>query len=255
MNYGLSTLEKMLYNAYTQHLTLQKTLEENLPHTAGGLRLFKSRKKGAPPDYYYIYRQDNHRCSKRIHPDELEACQSEIQTLKEREQALKHAKDELAKIEKCMKSIHFDPNAYEKQLLPATPTIMQNANVPYPEKLLHVTLAGIKVRSKSEALLVNLFFIYHVHFEYEKEIKLGNTKFFPDFTITAPDGRIYYWEHLGMLENEDYSLNWARKQAIYMRNGISEGNGLITTRDTKGIFNEEDAIYKIKLHNLSHNSQ
>lgn len=252
MNYGLNSIEKMLHDAYTQHLSLQLALEQNLPHTAGGLRLFKSRKKGAPPDYYYIFRQGNQRCSKRIHPEDLKACQDEIQTLKEREQALKYTKEELAKIEKCMKAIHFDLDAYEKQQRTTIYTATQNTNVPFPENLRHNTLAGIKVRSKSEALLVNLFFSYNVHFEYEKEIKLGNTTFYPDFTITAPDERIFYWEHLGMLEDPTYARNWARKHDLYMRNGISEGNGLIITRDTNGVFDAADALYKIKLHNLSH---
>ena len=55
-----------------------------------------------------------------------------------------------------------------------------------------------------------------------------------------------------MLEDPTYARNWARKHDLYMRNGISEGNGLIITRDTNGVFDAADALYKIKLHNLSH---
>lgn len=256
MSYGLNNIENTLYREYNHYRTMEASLRAKLIHTAGGIVMRKSKTADSPLEAYYVYKTNGRRHSKRIHPEELEACQNEIQTLKQREQALKHTKEQLTRIEKCMKAINFDPEAYEQQQKKTrVQPKQQNLNVPYPEHLRHNTLSGIKVRSKSEALLADLFFAFNVHFEYEKEIKLGNTTLYPDFTIIAPDGRVFYWEHLGMLENEDYARNWARKQAIYMRNGISEGNGLIITRDTNGIFDTEDAIYKIRLHNLSHNPQ
>ncbi len=256
MNYGLYSIEEQLFAAYTHFTTLQNSLEAKLVHPSGGLRARKARRNPKATEFYYIYEKDNRRHSRRIHPEELEACQNEIQTLKDCEQALKYTKEQLAKIEKCMKAINFNPKAYEqRQKKPQTKSKQQNMNVPYPEHLRHNTLSGIKVRSKSEALLADLFFTFNVHFEYEKEIKLGNIIFYPDFTITAPDGRIFYWEHLGMLDDPTYARNWANKHNIYMRNGISEGNGLIITRDTNGTFDTDDVIYKIQLHNLSHNHQ
>lgn len=252
MNFGLNNIEAVLYREYTQQLTMKSTLEAQIPHPSGGIVLRKSKAKDSPREAYYVYTHNGIRHSKRIHPDELAAYQNNIATLKEREAALIHTKEELIKIRKCMKSIHFDLTAYEQQLqTPSHPQAKQQPNVPYPEHLRHTTLAGIKVRSKSEALLVNLFFSYHVHFEYEKELQLGTTIFHPDFTITTLDGRIFYWEHLGMTEDPQYARSWARKNHIYMQNGISEGNGLIITRDTNGTFNAADAIFKIKLHNLS----
>ena len=37
----------------------------------------------------------------------------------------------------------------------------------------------------------------------------------------------------------------------YAENGISEGNGLIITRDVDGVFDELDALHKIELYQLA----
>ena len=51
---------------------------------------------------------------------------------------------------------------------------------------------------------------------YEEKLSYGNGKCLePDFTVTAPNGSIYYWEHIGMLGKEDYDRRWLEKLDVY----------------------------------------
>jgi len=63
---------------------------------------------------------------------------------------------------------------------------------------------------------------------------------YPDFTIEDEiSGRTVYWEHLGMLDREDYRASWEKKLAWYRASGIhpaSESKSgapmLVTTTDS-----------------------
>ena len=76
--------------------------------------------------------------------------------------------------------------------------------------------------------------------EYEKPLTLGGCTRYPDFTIEDEiSGRNFYWEHLGLLEREDYRRSWEAKLAWYRSNGIlpaEEGGGprgtLLTTTES-----------------------
>ncbi len=89
------------------------------------------------------------------------------------------------------------------------------------EGLIHRTSKGLAVRSKSELLIAEAFLSAGVSFEYEKPLTLGGTTRYPDFTIEDEiSGRTVYWEHLGMLDREDYRVSWQKKLAWYRANGV-----------------------------------
>jgi UvrD-like helicase C-terminal domain len=108
------------------------------------------------------------------------------------------------------------------------------------EGLIHRTSKGLAVRSKSELLIAEAFLSAGVAFEYEKPLTLAGSTRYPDFTIEDEiSGRTIYWEHLGMLERDDYRASWEKKLAWYRANGIhtlSEAQSgapiLITTTDS-----------------------
>jgi exodeoxyribonuclease V alpha subunit len=82
-------------------------------------------------------------------------------------------------------------------------------------------------------------------FQYEKPpltLTLDGkpTAVHPDFTITV-GGRIYYWEHLGMLDRYDYYQDWCKRRAAYEAAGLSDS--LVTTDDLQGI--HQDRITKV----------
>lgn len=108
------------------------------------------------------------------------------------------------------------------------------------EGLIHRTSKGLAMRSKSELLIAEALTHAGIGFEYEKPLVLGGSIRYPDFTIENEiSGRTVYWEHLGMLEREDYRKSWEKKLLWYRDNGIKtaeEGDGaqgiLVTTTES-----------------------
>ena len=118
-------------------------------------------------------------------------------------------------------------NLFEK------PNIVELGKKYYEQALIHRTLKGDLVRSKSEVIIANMLFEAGVEYEYEKELDLGEDGIrIPDFTIEdAESGLCFYWEHCGMLGNANYSKKWKEKQEVYRRHGIVEGENLIVSKD------------------------
>ena len=110
------------------------------------------------------------------------------------------------------------------------------------EGLIHRTSKGLAVRSKSELLIAEALLSADVAFEYEKPLTLGGMTRYPDFTIEDEiSGRTVYWEHLGMLDRQDYRASWERKLTWYRANGIELLNKaksgtplLVTTTEFSG---------------------
>ena len=119
-----------------------------------------------------------------------------------------------------------------------------------PEGLIHRTTFGLMVRSKSEAILAELFNKYGLSFKYEEPLYLYDeygirVVRYPDFTIYLKDGRIIYWEHLGMLTDENYRANTYKKLELYYANGILPGSNLIITCDDMDGAIDIESISKI----------
>lgn len=120
---------------------------------------------------------------------------------------------------------------------------LANSSVFLQEGLIHRTSKGLAVRSKSELLIAEALLSAGVDFEYEKPLNLGGAIRYPDFTIEDEiSGRTVYWEHLGMLDQEDYRNRWEKKLAWYRANGVHSLNEakpgaavLITTVDSNGV--------------------
>ena len=99
-----------------------------------------------------------------------------------------------------------------------------------PELLTHQTSSGIMVRSKSEALIAMYLTSNNIPFRYECLLELGPVDLYPDFTIRHPKtGKIFYWEHFGQIDNEQYRQNVLSKLQLYFQHGILPSNQLILT--------------------------
>lgn len=81
---------------------------------------------------------------------------------------------------------------------------------------IHDTVAGIKVRSKSEVIIANLLHQRGIPFSYEVHLQVpGQTKtMLPDFTIDW-NGTRYYWEHWGMYSDQGYRKDMYEKKELY----------------------------------------
>lgn len=91
-------------------------------------------------------------------------------------------------------------NSWEKEVY--------DQNNRYPEHLIHKTLKGHFVRSKSEAIIANTLYLNKIPYRYEAELHLDDVTFYPDFTICHPETlEIIYWEHFGMMDVPQYREN------------------------------------------------
>lgn len=107
-------------------------------------------------------------------------------------------------------------------------------NKSYPEHLVHLSSSGNLVRSKSECMIDTLLFVNKIPFRYEALLELGDIKVYPDFTIRHPKtGKIYYWEHFGLMDNPQYVQKAFAKQQLYTTFGIIPTHQLIVTYETK----------------------
>lgn len=107
-------------------------------------------------------------------------------------------------------------------------------NPSHPEALIHRSMANRLLHSKSESIIDVLLYTNKIPFRYECELKLGETVVYPDFTIRHPQtGKLYYWEHFGMIDNPTYSKNMYSKLQLYNNHGIYQSVNLIVTYETK----------------------
>ncbi len=137
-----------------------------------------------------------------------------------------------------------EPSEYQKLLSPFFKPISQelldwqnspyNRSKKYPEQLTVKASSGNIVRSKSEALIDMFLYKNKIPFRYECELCLGRQLVYPDFTIRHPKtGKLYYWEHFGMMDDNAYVKKTCKKLYDYSTHGIIPSVQLITTYETK----------------------
>jgi hypothetical protein len=109
--------------------------------------------------------------------------------------------------------------------------------VPYAENLIHRTLKGHMVRSKSELTIANILYDLRIPYEYERPFdgSVAAGRFRPDFSFVDASGDVIVWEHLGMLDVDRYREGWERKREWYLKNGLIEGETLIWTEERTGL--------------------
>ncbi len=102
----------------------------------------------------------------------------------------------------------------------------------YEDRMIHRTVRGELVRSKSEVTIANALHYNGLDYEYEPELRLEDKVKRPDFKIEDYDtGVVWYWEHCGMMTDPQYRKRWEDKKKFYEKNGIIEGKNLIVTYD------------------------
>ncbi len=109
-----------------------------------------------------------------------------------------------------------------------------NKNPNNPEGLIHKTIGGYCVRSKSEQIIDRFLTLNMIPFKYECEFYLGGRRIYPDFIIRHPKtGEEFVWEHFGLMDDPEYSKKAANKMQLYINNGYIPGINFIATFETK----------------------
>lgn len=119
-------------------------------------------------------------------------------------------------------------------------------NSSYPENLIHKSISGNILRSKSEAIIDMELYTQKIPYRYECMLQLGEVKLFPDFTIMHPrTQKIYYWEHFGMMDNPSYLRNAYSKLQLYGSYGIIPSVHLIVTFETKEVPLNSELVHQM----------
>lgn len=107
---------------------------------------------------------------------------------------------------------------------------------------------GIYVQSKVEYIIykkLQEFKAKNAGFDFRYEVKPTvngvQLKMKTDFTVITTKGKIFYWEHLGLLGNVYYERKWKFKWGKYSEADLADV--ILTTDDRHGI--NEDKIYNI----------
>ncbi|NLG04602.1 MAG: AAA family ATPase, partial [Clostridia bacterium] len=95
----------------------------------------------------------------------------------------------------------------------------------YDARYINVSERGERMISKSEVIIANCLNKYKkdIRYAYENKLTLLSTgrTIKPDFTIEhLGTGRVFYWEHLGMMTREDYRQKWEKKKQGYIDDGF-----------------------------------
>lgn len=89
---------------------------------------------------------------------------------------------------------------------------------------------GVRVRSKSEAEIYNCLLECGIPVKYECPVVVNGIQIFPDFTtLDVKRRKIIYWEHLGMMEDREYSRDAIGRIKLLQKGGITIGDNLILT--------------------------
>ncbi len=110
------------------------------------------------------------------------------------------------------------------------------AALPYCENTSHLKHKihkgphGILCRSKSEVLIVEIYYALNIPFHYDETISVGAYTRSPDFIGARPDGKLIYHEHAGR-NDDDYMRDLVWKLKLYDSVGIRLGKNLILTFD------------------------
>ncbi len=105
----------------------------------------------------------------------------------------------------------------------------------YYEEGDYETEAGEMVRSKSEKIIADLLYRKGIPYQYEPELILRDgTKIYPDFAVlNLKHRKTIYWEHLGMMSDEEYAVKNLHKIAVYEKNGYYLGDTLVISMESE----------------------
>lgn len=146
------------------------------------------------------------------------------------EQKQKHKKLLYSPAYRELLSPHFQPLSEELLHWMNAP---YDHNPNYPEHLIHRTISGHLVRSKSEAMIACVLYMNKVPFRYESPFQSGQVTIYPDFTIRHPQtGSQFYWEHFGLMDDPSYCKQVFSKLNLYATEKIIPTQQLITTYET-----------------------
>lgn len=254
--FGMQNMRKELQRKEQELIMLRSQLQKNLQNAPEG-RLRISHKRGKP-QYY-----QRKCCSKSDLKDQAECCsksdtKDQGKYIRKSDIALARGLAQKDYEEKLLKEINLQLEIIQKCLRDNNPSALSsvyeqisterkkliNAHIlseeEYAKKWMEKEYSGKgfavneseiytekneRVRSKSEKILADKFYLKGIPYKYECPLELkGYGKIYPDFTVLNKRTRqVFYWEHLGMMDDPLYSEKAIKKVECYEKNRIYPG--------------------------------
>lgn len=102
----------------------------------------------------------------------------------------------------------------------------------YESERKHTSAKGVPMLSKNEIYIASRLDHHNIPYRYEDSVPHPDVFRIPDFTIRRPrDGKIIYWEHLGLTSDGGYMRGNELKFVEYENAGIVPWDNLIVTYD------------------------
>lgn len=102
----------------------------------------------------------------------------------------------------------------------------------YPEQLIHKTMRGEYVRSKSEVIIANALYQAGIPYRYEQITEFGSVIIAADFIVlSVRRQKFLVWEHFGRMNDPKYQKTYLWKLRKYAKAGLVVGVDLLTTFD------------------------
>lgn len=102
----------------------------------------------------------------------------------------------------------------------------------------YYTSKGERVRSKSEVIIADTLARMKIPYRYEFPLELKNKTFpiYPDFCcLNLKTRKEVYWEHFGMMDDQEYANKAVNKIRELQENGFYAGDNAIFTFETSGL--------------------
>lgn len=108
------------------------------------------------------------------------------------------------------------------------------------------TSSGLFVRSKSEVIIAEMLEKNGIPFRYEQKLRLSAFNVHPDFVcLNVRTRKEFAWEHLGMLDDSDYSKMAAEKLYYYQKSGYFPGKNLIITTESQDFPISSESVQEV----------
>lgn len=249
----MDNLEYALREKETELSALIKKVQNLAGKTQPEGKLRIAVRKNDPQFYRVFYDENNMRKEQYIKKENAEL----IQALAQKEydsKLLRIAEEQLFQIQRLIEKYDSDEiltlyekyNDIRKKLV--NPRVISDdtyvkswESETYEQKnikentIRYKTEKGDEVRSKSEKIIADYFYHHSIPYKYEKKLTLKNgTVIYPDFTVLSKKTRKeYYYEHFGMMDNEEYANNAIARKNLYCQNGYIQGIHFLCTYETQ----------------------
>jgi len=111
------------------------------------------------------------------------------------------------------------------------------ANSSFPEEKIFATKRGEFVRSKSEAMIADSYYDMGIPYKYDfpVEVEPGRYRYVDFAILDVRNGRVFYHEHLGRLDDPGYLEKNLLKIKEYQKINVFTGKNLILTFEKEDI--------------------